>query len=217
MTTEECYGLTAHPTRDSTPSDSLELDTIAASWARLGVLFGVEPSREQVDVELLICLTARVAPEDERLFVCAASWIAEHHALVNGARLSALAAQLDPAASAVLGALLSLAGDAAGGAHELEAARVRCHPLATPEPLFVVMRSMHVLTHRAAAMPCRLLPRGASGMITRHSSRLPFDRWHGSSRTCRSCAILRPPRVAHSSSGEKTTPGTIGRQALLTN
>jgi hypothetical protein len=92
VTAEECYGRNANLTRDSTLSDSLGLDTIAASWARLGVLFGVQPSREPVDVELLICITARVAPEDERLFVCAASWIAEHHAFVNGARLSAFAA-----------------------------------------------------------------------------------------------------------------------------
>jgi hypothetical protein len=66
VTAEEFYGLNANPTQDSTPSDSLELDALAASWARLGVLFGVQPSREPVDLELLICITARVAPEDER-------------------------------------------------------------------------------------------------------------------------------------------------------
>jgi hypothetical protein len=148
VTTQEFYGLHVDPTRDWTPPEPVGLDVIAASWARLGVLFGVEPSREPVDLELLICITARVAPEDERLFVCAASWIAERHAFVNGTRLSALAAQLDPAGSAVLGALLSIAGDAAGVAPELEAARACCRPHATPRPLFVVMRSMRVLTHR---------------------------------------------------------------------
>ena len=158
MTAKALCGFNGNPARDSPPSDSLELDTIAAGWARLGVLFGIEASREPVDLELLICVTARVGPEDERLFVCAASWLAEHHAFVNGARLSALAAQLDPVASAVLGALLSLADDAAGGAPKLEAARARCRPLARLRPLFVVMSSMRVLTDRAArdALPAFL-------------------------------------------------------------
>jgi hypothetical protein len=108
----------------------------------------VKPAQEPVDVELLVCDTARVAPADERLFVCAASWIAQYHAFVNGRRLSALAATLDSDASAVLGALLSVAGEAAGGAPELEAARARCTPLAQPKPLFAAMRSMRVLSER---------------------------------------------------------------------
>jgi hypothetical protein len=124
------------------------LNALAANWARLGVLFGVEPSDALVDVELLICDTARVAPSDERLFVCAASWVAEYHGFVNGRRLSALAAALDSEGSAVLGALLSLASDAAGGAPELAAALARCRPLAKAQPLFTVMRSIGVLIRR---------------------------------------------------------------------
>jgi hypothetical protein len=132
---------------DSTPPLT-ELDAVASYWARLGVLFGVKPAHEQVDVELLICDTARVAPYDERLFVCAVSWVAQYHGFVNGRRLSAVAASLGSDASAVLGALLSVAGEAAGGAPELEAARVRCRPLAKPQPLFAAMRSMRVLSER---------------------------------------------------------------------
>ena len=134
--------------RDPTRIESTELDAIASYWARLGVLFAVKPAEEPVDVELLICDTARVAPADERLFVCAASWIAQYHAFVNGRRLSALAASLDPDASAVLGALLSFAGEVAGGAPELQAALARCRPLAKPQPLFTAMRSMRVLSER---------------------------------------------------------------------
>lgn len=133
---------------DSTWPASIELDAVASYWARLGVLFGVRQAHEQVDVELLVCDTARVAPYDERLFVCAVSWVARYHAFVNGRRLSALAASLDSDASPVLGALLSVAGEAAGGAPELEAARERCRPLAKPQPLFAAMRSMRVLSER---------------------------------------------------------------------
>jgi hypothetical protein len=128
--------------------DATQLDAVASYWAHLGVLFGVRPAQEAVDVELLICDTARVAPADERLFICAVSWVAQYHAFVNGRRLSALAASLDPDASAVLGALLSVASEAAGGAPELEAARARCRPLATPQPLFAAVRSMRVLNDR---------------------------------------------------------------------
>ena len=135
--------------RAPAPQDAGELDVLAGNWARLGVLFGVEPSNAIVDIELLICDTARIAPADERLFVCAASWMAEYHGFVNGRRLSALAGALDSEGSAVLGALLSLASEAAGGAPSLDAARARCHPLAKAQALFTAMRSMRVLTARA--------------------------------------------------------------------
>jgi hypothetical protein len=127
----------------------MQLDTVAAAWARIGVLFGVTPTKDVVDIELLICVTARVATYDERLYVCAASWLAEHHGFVNGRRLSALAATLDAPASATIGALLSLAREASiGGAPELEAAVARCRPLARSRPLFAAMDSMRVLRER---------------------------------------------------------------------
>ena len=129
--------------------DSAHLDALAADWARLGVLFAVEPSHSPVDVEKLIVATAGAAQDDERLFVCAASWLAEHHRFVDGQRLSALAADLDARTSALLGAMLSVAGGEAGGLPELDAARSRCRPLAAPQPLFSVMGSMRVLRDRA--------------------------------------------------------------------
>jgi len=141
--------LPGHTRINSNQDKGTELDVVASRWARLGVLFGVTPAQEQVDLELLVCDTAGVAPADERLFVCAVSWLAQFHAFVNGRRLSGLASSLDPESSAVLGALLSVAGEAAGGAAELDAARARCRPLTTPRPLFASMRSMRVLSQRA--------------------------------------------------------------------
>ena len=135
---------------DERPSrDSTYLDALAADWARLGVLFAVEPSPAPVDVERLIVATARAAPDDERLFVCAASWVAEHHGFVNGERLAAFAGDLDARTSAVLGALLSVAAGSARPLPELEAARARCRPLAEPQPLFSATDSMRVLRERA--------------------------------------------------------------------
>ncbi len=128
-----------------------DLDAIAAAWTRVGVLFGVLPATSPVDLEVLICATAQAAPADERLFVCAASWLATHHGFVNGRRLSALAAGLsatDARSSAVLGATLSLADTTAGGAPALGAALAHCHPLSPPQPLFTVMGTMRTLRER---------------------------------------------------------------------
>ena len=99
-----------------------------------------------MDLEGLIIETARAAPDDERLFVVAASWLAVHHGFVNGRRLAALASTLlhpgatraDREASAVLGALLAWAADMAGGAEGLTAAAARCRPLAKARALFRV-------------------------------------------------------------------------------
>ncbi len=123
-----------------------ELTAIAAQWARLGAYFGTAPVRRPVDLEGLIVETARAAPDDERLFVVAASWLAVHHGFVNGRRLAALASTLlhpgatraDREASAVLGALLAWAADMAGGAEGLTAAAARCRPLAKARALFRV-------------------------------------------------------------------------------
>jgi DNA-binding MarR family transcriptional regulator len=135
---------TAIPDRD--------LETVAAAWTRVGVLFGVPAGKAPVDLEVLICQTAQVAPRDERLFVCAASWLATYHGFVNGRRLSALAAELtttDAGASAVLGALLSLARTGAGAAPEFDAALSQCQPLKPARSLFDVMDSMETLRLRA--------------------------------------------------------------------
>jgi len=124
------------------------LDALAASWTRVGVLFAARPARTIVDLEALIIRTARVARHDERLFVCAASGLAQHHGFVNGRRLSALAGNVERDTSAVLGALLSLARDGDVRAPELEPALPRCRPLARPRPLFAVMETMDTLRAR---------------------------------------------------------------------
>src|SRR5687768_7627307 len=55
------------------------LNSLAGAWTRIGVLFAVAPEKAPVDLEVLICQTAQAAIQDERLFVCAASWLATYH------------------------------------------------------------------------------------------------------------------------------------------
>ena len=123
--------------------------TAAGRWARVGVLFTVAPAPDPVDLEALVVDTAAVARADERLFVVAASWLAVHHALVDGAVLTrcirAQAATGAEVTSAVTGALLSLALTAAPGAAAIEAALAECRPLAATgdprvlPPLFSIL------------------------------------------------------------------------------
>ena len=132
------------------------LTAIAAEWARIGVWLSVTPAADPVDVEALITRTARLAREDERLFVGAASWLAVHHGWVNGRRLAALMSELartDRLGSAVAGALLTLASTGARGlrATELDGGIDACRPLARPRPLFAVVDRFPALVSEARA------------------------------------------------------------------
>lgn len=136
------------PNREVTKEDLDSLRRIAASWARVGAYLSIAPGVGPVDLEGLIIATARVAPDDERLFAVAASWLAAHHTIVNGRRLAVLAATLadeegSAEASAVLGTLLSWADELSGNAAEaLRAATARCRPVRPARPLFRVVRAL---------------------------------------------------------------------------
>ena len=152
---------------------SADLTTLAAQWVRMGAALSVPASRAVVDLEALIISTADVAPDDERVFVVAATWLGQYHAFVNGRRLAALAAALSstPAlaggdvtptdarcraeTSAVLGALLWFADHLAGHGEPFAAVRARCRPLAPGMPLFRVVRAMPSM---AADAESRALP-----------------------------------------------------------
>lgn len=109
------------------------------AWTRLGALFNTAPAATRLDLEQLIVETATVARHDERLFVMAASWLAEHHHLVDARRLGRQLDAVDASASATAGAMLAMAAQATTGSTALEAAMTHCQPLAVPEPLFPVM------------------------------------------------------------------------------
>ena len=125
----------------STPNTSpVELITqYMHAWTRLGVMFTVSPSRTPVDVERLVADTAICAPQNERLFVMAATWLSVRHQLVDGRRLKAAVATLDAHSSAVAGAMLSVAASAVSGKTALDAAIAQCRPLPQMAPLFQIM------------------------------------------------------------------------------
>ena len=81
-------------TRRIADSDHPDLDTLASMWTRVGVLFAMRAAASPIDLERLLINTARAARLDERLFVCAASWLAQYHGFINGRRLSAVAVAL---------------------------------------------------------------------------------------------------------------------------
>lgn len=137
--------------------DESALHRIASAWTRIGAYLSTPPSAGPVDLESLLVSTARVAPDDERLFVVAVSWLAAHHGFVNGRRLATLAGGLarsttpGPAEqSAALGALLSWADElAAGRAEVLHAAVARCRPVRPTRPFFRVARALPSVAARA--------------------------------------------------------------------
>jgi hypothetical protein len=108
-------------------------------WTRLGALFNTAAATTRVDPEPLIVDTAAVARSDERLFVMVASWLAEHHHLVDARRLGRQLDGVDASTSATAGAMLAMAARDTTGATALQAAMTYCQPLVAPEPLFPVM------------------------------------------------------------------------------
>lgn len=86
------------------------LDNTMARWARIGVLFGIRPSRRSPDLERLLLDTARLAPVNARLFSLAVSWLSQYSNLVARHRLKRLVRdELERVARPVLGLILDLA------------------------------------------------------------------------------------------------------------
>jgi hypothetical protein len=116
-----------------------ELDRLYAAWRRLGVNFSVKSCTDTVELEPLILATAAVAGVDERLTICAISWLACYHSFVDGRRLSELTRDATPTVRSYLGMMLSLAIEApegAGRAPQYEAALAHCKPLRRPRALY---------------------------------------------------------------------------------
>jgi hypothetical protein len=128
------------------------------SWRRLGIAFTGHATTTPVDVELLIIETATAAAADERLTVCAASWLASFHAFVDGRRLSECARAATKHTQAYLGAILSLAQDSpdgCGNAPQFTAALSHCMPLTVAQPLYDIAGDFpaHRSWMKAKALP----------------------------------------------------------------
>lgn len=115
----------------------------------------VEPATELIDLEKLLGRTAIAAPRDYRALAVATTWLAQHAELVNVRRLGKFAGDLPELPSAILGAMIDIAGEASASAQRLKAARRHCRPLSTPRALFDRPESNPVLRGfaREGALP----------------------------------------------------------------
>lgn len=117
-----------------------ESSTITAQWARLGLLFNVQPSQQTPDLERLLIDTAGQIPDNPRLFIMSATWLGQYSLLVAKHRLTQMASKLDDTnASAALGLLLDTV-DAMCHTGTLDIVKSVCRPATVPMPLFAVDR-----------------------------------------------------------------------------
>jgi hypothetical protein len=136
-------------------SSMQERDRLAREWARAGGGFMVEPANDPIDLEGLLGRTALAAPRDYRALAVATTWLAQHAELVNVRRLGKAADDLNELPSAILGAMIDIAGEASASAQRLKAAQRHCRPLSSPRALFDRTESNPVLRRfaREGALP----------------------------------------------------------------
>jgi DNA-binding MarR family transcriptional regulator len=122
-----------------TAASSQSASDLYPLWRRIGVNFTGESARDPVDIERLIIDTAEVASTDERLTVCAASWLAQFHDLVDGRSLSERTRAASRRTRAYLGAILTLVTEApegAGRAPQFETTLSHCTALSKAQPFY---------------------------------------------------------------------------------
>jgi hypothetical protein len=122
-------------------------DNVERDWARVGVLFGCEPSRESPDLERLLIDTARKCPDNARLLPLAVTWLVEYGQFVARHRLKRLVqTELEPESQAILGLLIEEAVRL-GTTRELLIVSEECLPLSPAVPLSRVQRDHASLAH----------------------------------------------------------------------
>lgn len=121
-------------------------DNVERDWARVGVLFGCEPSRESPDLERLLIDTARKCPDNARLLPLAVTWLVEYGQFVARHRLKRLVqTELEPEPQAILGLLIEEAVRH-GATRELLIVSEECYLLSPAVPLSQVQRDQDSLT-----------------------------------------------------------------------
>ena len=116
------------------------LHHLIAQWTRLGAAFGARPAKESPDLERLLLNTARLAPQNARVFILAATWLCKYGDLVARHRLKRLVAdELDPEYRPVLGLLLAIVRQETRTTH-FNAVILECSPADEPKPLFEIER-----------------------------------------------------------------------------
>lgn len=119
-----------------------ERDNLAASWARLGVLFNTAASKRTPDLEALLRATARRAPDEISVFEAAVSWLAQYGDYVAKHRLARLVAEtLEPEHRPTMGLMLDLAREhGARNAERFNTALAACEKPVSAFPLLRIQR-----------------------------------------------------------------------------
>ena len=90
--------------------------SVASRWAKLGVMFNIEPVEETPDIERLLLDTSRAASANSRLFILGAGWLALYGDFVAKHRLVQLIlAELEREFRPTLGFLLEWSMTDGGG------------------------------------------------------------------------------------------------------
>jgi hypothetical protein len=127
------------------------LDFVAAGWSRLGAMSNVKAAARTPDLERLLLDTARVASANFRLFILAASWLAQYGDYAAKHRLARLIRdELEPEHRPTLGLLLEWAkehGDSTGSRFNL--AIDACGSARDHRPLLDIERRNSLFTRLA--------------------------------------------------------------------
>lgn len=124
-------------------------DNVERDWARVGVLFGCEPSSHVPDLERLLLETARKCPDNARLLPLAVTWLVAYGQFVARHRLKRLVlTALEPEPRAILGLLIEEAVRH-GATRELLIVSSECEPVRAAAPLSRVQRGHAALARIA--------------------------------------------------------------------
>lgn len=146
------------------------IESVAARWARLGVLVNVDPAEQTPDLERLLLDTARAAAANSRLFVLAASWLAEYGEYVDGRRLAQLIEhELEPEYRPTLGMMLAWAGMHASAGSRFDAAVSACGLPIDARPLLDIEHGNPVFARLAERRASDLSRRWGRWMSEFHS------------------------------------------------
>jgi len=126
-----------------------DIHLILSRWARLGAMFNVAAAAEDVDIERLLLDTARAGSGNARLFVLAASWLAQYGEAVATLRLARMILdELERAHRPTLGFMLEWAQRQRGD-KRFERAIKSCGDAIDARPLFDVERQNKTLSRLA--------------------------------------------------------------------
>jgi len=111
-------------------------------WTRLGAMFNVSASRQDVDVERLLLDTARSTAANSRLIILAVTWLAKYGEYVAKHRLAHLIRhELEKEHQATMGLMLDLAREkGANNSHRFNQAIQACGCAVDERPLLDIDR-----------------------------------------------------------------------------